>query len=176
MLYLLSHGRDEGHGCRPGANHDDLCTAVVQVLRPELRMYQHALVLIEAWKRRGIGLLVVVIPLAHPQKMAGEPAGFTLVCGLHCPTGVLRGPADPLHAVAIADAIRQPVLLDRFVEIVQNFRRRRNRLALPGFKFVAIGIEVTVGANPRKAKQVPCPAKGVTPLQEEKRFVRAALP
>ena len=39
-----------------------------------------------------------------------------------------------------------------------------------------ISIEVTVGANPRKAKQVPCPAKGVTPLQEEKRFVRAALP
>ena len=78
--------------------------------------------------------------------------------------------------MAIADALRQPVLLDRFVEIVQNFRRRRNRLALPGFKVVAIGIEVTVGANPRKAKQVPCPAKGVTPLQEEKRFVRAALP
>src|SRR5262249_13423257 len=55
-------------------------------------------------------------------------------------------------------------------------RRRRNRLALPGFKLVAIGIEVTVGANPRKAKQVPGPAKGVTPLQEDKRFVRAVLP
>jgi hypothetical protein len=41
---------------------------------------------------------------------------------------------------------------------------------------VAIGIEVTVGANPRKAKHVPGPAKGVTPLQEEKRFVRAVLP
>src|SRR4029453_8057664 len=72
--------------------------------------------------------------------------------------------------------VPHPVLLDRFVEIVQNFRRRRNRLAPPGVKVVAIGIEVTVGANPRKAKHVPCPAKGVTPFQEEKRFVRAALP
>ncbi len=76
----------------------------------------------------------------------------------------------------IADLVCDPEVIDRFIEIVQNFRSGRNRLTLPGFEFVAKGIEVAVGPNPRKSKQIPCPAKGFTPLQDDKRFVGAALP
>ena len=70
MSRCFSQRRHQGDGGRPTAYHHHPLAAVVQLLRPELRMDDLATKQLDTLEPRGIAMLIVVIATAHMQEMA----------------------------------------------------------------------------------------------------------
>ncbi len=94
MAALVGHGRNEGRRCRAGADDDHLLVPVVEVVRPCLGVHDLAVETIHSLPFRGVTPAVAVVPLAHPQEVAGEADLFAGIGAgdLERPTPVVGRP------------------------------------------------------------------------------------
>ena len=164
---------DGGCGCAR-ANHHHPFAAIVEICRPLLRVDDRPFESFLAGKVGTIAGRVVVVALAQQEKITGKVAGLTITAGgFERPLRCRRRPAGVIDALTKADMRFEFMLSDHFVQIAENFGGGRDRLALPRFKIIAIGIEITIRTNPRIAEEIPGAADGSPRLDDEIALLRA---
>ncbi len=98
-----------------------------------------------------------VIALAHPQKTARHverlAAGAALA--LDAPALCPAIPVGALHLDGVAEMRAQPVVGDRFAQIVKDLGATGDGRAIPGLEVEAIGEKIAVRSHPRVAMQAP---------------------
>ena len=109
-------------------------------------MHELPFVLIHPRPVRHVGILVVVVPLTHPQEVTGEEQlGAVLQTGdFHRPEVVVTRPAASVDAMAVADVLIDAVLFDHFPHVLEDLVCACNRRADPGLEPVAEGIQVRI--------------------------------
>src|SRR6516165_5824883 len=125
-------------------------------------MQDEALESVHAFPLRSVGLVVVVIALAHPQEAGGEPQPLSGVApgDLDGPPAVLGGPAGRGDPVLVPDVLVEVVLVNDLVEVGEDLLARRDRRAAPRLEPVAVGEQIAVGAHAR----VPMGPPGSAPV------------
>ena len=146
VFALAGHGRNDGGGRGAGADNQHLHVAVVQVLRPQLRVHDPALVAVHAGPFRSVGVVMVVVALAHPQEAGREGELFASLQVVHqqLPALLRAAPAGGADLVAIADVVAQPLLLDTLGEVLEDFRGRGDGGSQPGLPTVTESVQVAV--------------------------------
>jgi hypothetical protein len=165
----LRHGRDEGRRRRAGADDDDALAGVVQVVGPLLRVHDHAPEPVHALPLRAVGPGVVVVALAHPQEVGGEPQVLpgVLPGDLHRPAPVLGGPARSGDPVPVADHVAEVVLGDDLVEVGEDLLGGRDRGPAPRLEPVAEGEQVAVRAGAGVPVGPPGPAAVLQRVEDD---------
>ena len=169
VLAVVGHGRDQRRGGRARADHHDLLAAVVQVLRPGLRMDDPALVAVHAGPVGGVALVVLVIALAHPQETGAELEHLAGVAATHGepPLALGAGPGCRDDLMPVADVSAELVLLDHLAHVAQDFLGGGDRCAGPGLETVAEGVELAVRAYAGVAVRDPGAAEAVLGFQHQ---------
>ena len=127
---LFGQGGKEGNGRCTGADDDHAFAAVVEVLRPELRVDHSAGEVIDAGDDGGEGLVVVVVTRADEQETA-------LVCLWHAagvdgqrPRLLVRRPVGRADFVAELDLLVDAVHGSRLPHVVDDQRPLGDRFLL----------------------------------------------
>jgi hypothetical protein len=178
VLRVRGYRGDQRRGRRAGADHNHALAREVELLRPPLRVHDRALETIEAFPPGLVGLGVVVIALAHPQEVGGEPQLLASVVpgDLDRPPAVVGRPAGRGDPVPVADVLVEAVLLDDLVEVGEDLPARRDRRPAPRLEPVAVGEQVAVRAHARVPVGPPGSAPVVLGVQDDKCPVGELVP
>ena len=112
-------------------------------------MNQLALVLVHVSPIGPVALLVAVVALAHEKEIGGEINDLARIelRGRNGPEIVCAGPRGLVDAVAVADVLRQIVLLDHFTDVRQDLLGRGDGWSGPGLEAIAEGVKIAIGAD-----------------------------
>ena len=164
---LGKRGYDRG-GSGARADDQDSFAGIVDFGIPELSMDEKPLVLIAARPVWDVGLFVVVVPLAHPEKVAGETHRRTVLLahGLDPPMLVLARPAAADDSVAVTNVFVDAVLFDHLTHVLENLFGTGDRGTNPGFEAIAERVQIRVGPHARVLVGFPGTAERVFHLED----------
>ena len=175
VLGVLGHGRHQGHRGGATADHHHFLTAVVEVLRPLLGVYQTPLELIGAGEVRRVAGVVVVVAGAAEQELAGEDFAFTaaFVFHAHGPQTVAGGEVGVDHAALEINLVVDVVFGGGVGAVFADRRAVGEHLGLgPGAEVIAQGVHVGIRPDARITEQVPGAADALAALDQGKAAVR----
>ena len=159
MCGLLGHRRDQRHGGRAAADHDDPLALVVEVLGPVLRVDHLALEALAAGELGRVALVVAVVAAAHREEAAGE-AGASRRCRCVRPRPSSARPAVD-HCAETTRWLKRilssiPSSLGGAPDVVEDRGAVGDRLRLgPRLEAEAERVHVGVRADARVAEEVP---------------------
>ena len=167
----------EAHDHSDHADDDDLLARYINIGGPFHRMDEETLIVRHALPVRDVGVVMVIIALAHPKEVAGEAVGFpvSLAQRLHRPEVGCARKAAMRDGMAIADVRVEVVLLNHLTHILQDLFRRRDWRANPRFEPVAESVEVRVGTDTGIFVRVPRATETVFRVEDCIGFVGALL-
>jgi hypothetical protein len=151
---------------------------VVEVVGPLLGVHHHPAEPVHALPLRAVGAGVVVVALAHPQEVGGEPQVLpgVLAGDLHRPAPVLGGPARGGDPVPVPDHAAEVVVGDDLVEVGEDLLGGRDRGPAPRLEPVAEGEQVAVRAGAGVAVGPPGAAAGLQRVEDDEGPVGEPLP
>ena len=160
------HQRDRG---RAAADHHDALVAVVEIVRPVLRMDERAGEIVLARQLGTVALVVVVVPGAHDEEVTrprlGRAAAF-VDCG-NGPSAVVARPAGVGRLAAEGDVLGHAVLGRGRVDVVADRRPVREHLGIePRPEVEAEGVHVRVRPHARVPEQIPGTADVLPALED----------
>ena len=177
MLSML--GELWNHRCSgsPGTDHQHFFAGVVRVWIPQLRVGQHAAKGVHAGPLRNMRILVIVIALAHPQKVAGkgQASAVRFARRRHCPLVILGGPTAVGDPVTVANVLVNTVFLDHLTHVFEDCLGASDGCISPRFEAIAEGIKVRIRAYTRVFVRFPSTAEGILHFENTVALVRALL-
>ncbi len=177
MRRLLGEGRNDGGGRGARSDHEDPLARIIDRRIPELRVDEAALIVGNARPVGNVGLLMIIISLAHPEEPGREDDDRAVLRthGLDCPAIVGARPAARRDAVPIMDMDADLVLVDHLAHIFEDFRATRNRRADPGLEAVSESIKIRVRADAGIFVRFPRTAEGRLGLEDRIALARTLL-
>ena len=132
------------------------------------------LIVIEPLPIRRVTFLVLVVALAHPQKVGRNRDLFPGVFAntFYRPLLVFTGPVGRVNPMLVSDVLIEVILFDDFLHIRQDFCRSRDGRAGPRLEPVAKGIEIAIRSNAWILMHEPGSAETFQPFQYDEALVR----
>ncbi len=165
VLGRLGQGGNQGHGCGPAPDHHHLLAPAVEIVRPELRMNDTALELVQAGKLGLVPVVVAVVPATREDEATGEVDDLAGVGALggDVPAHLVAGPVGRNDAVVEPNLLIDARVSGGVPDVLEDIGTVGDRLlTLPGPEGVAQGVHVQeVGADTGVAKEIRA-ADGVT--------------
>ncbi len=153
---LFGHGRNQGDSGRTTADHDDLLSRVIEILRPELRMDHGAGKCFHTGKFGRMPLVVVVVSGARVQEAAAQRARLSAL--IHCqrPARLGAGPLRRNDFGAVTNMLVDTVTPRGLGDVPQDRGPVGNGFGIaPGLEGISEGEHVRIRADPRIAKKIP---------------------
>lgn len=173
VRHLIGHRRDERHCRGAAADHDDALAAVVQILRPMLRMHDPPLETFRAFEARAVALIVSIVAASAEQPAGPDRADIAAdsVADPDRPKALTAQPVRRFHLLLVLDDRPQIELLNGFAKVLEDVPCVRQHFVLdPGLEVETEGVEVRVGSNAGIFEQIPCSANPLSSLENGKAF------
>ena len=150
---------------------------MVEVVGPRLGVDDLTSEPVHALPLGGVAGTVAVVPLAHPQEVAGEPDLLPGVGAGHVegPAPVLGRPGGRRDRVAVADVAVDVVVVDHLTHVREDLLAGGDGRTGPGLEPVPEGVEVAVGTDTGKGVRLPGAPEVVHRLEDHVRLVGTLL-
>ena len=175
VLDVGRHRRHERHRRRPGTDHHHALAAVVEIVRPALRVHDRTLEPLDAWQLGRITALVRVVPRAHEEERARDLGRVSLIGAVRSnrPKPLVGRPCCGVDVMPVADVTLDGILVGRLLQVGQDRLPTGDRLLMcPRLERVAQRVHVAVGSHPGIAEQVPRSAQPLATLEDHERPIR----
>src|SRR5579885_3602328 len=144
-------------------------------------MHHFAGEVFDSGKRRGVGVVVVVVTGTEKHEPASVSLIFlvsrTVLFGSKGPGIGGRIPVGGTHVGVETDVLVNVVLASGVGQVLPDMFAVDDHLrAGPRLPREAQRVDIAVGSHTRIAEQVPCPAQALPSLQDHKAKLRVALP